>query len=148
VVTGKDLLHLIRGELVPLDMDDVVIVPLKAENNHNAIVSGCIYETLHGAQAPTGWRRGISPPTCELSIHPARAPAPPGLVRFVAETLVRSTARKLPEDLLEESGRSSDTLRVSRAERLAEISRRVREESLKVNADFAAIERDPDEARD
>ena len=61
---------------------------------------------------------------------------------------MRSTARKLPEDLLEESGRSSDTLRVTRAERLAEISRRVREESLKVNADFAAIERDPDEARD
>jgi hypothetical protein len=64
------------------------------------------------------------------------------------ETLVRSTARKLPEDLLEESGRSSDSLRVSRAERLAEVSRRAREESMKVNADFAAIERDPDDARD
>jgi hypothetical protein len=50
VVAGKNLLHLIRGELVPLDMDDVVIVPLKAENNHNAIVSGCIYETLHGCR--------------------------------------------------------------------------------------------------
>ena len=35
-----------------------------------------------------------------------------------------------------------------RAERLAEISRRVREKSMKVNADFAAIERDPDEAMD
>jgi len=31
-----------------------------------------------------------------------------------------------------------------RAERLREISRRVRDESLRVNAEFAAIERDPD----
>ena len=31
-----------------------------------------------------------------------------------------------------------------RAERLAEVSRRVRDESMKINAEFAAIERDPD----
>jgi len=31
-----------------------------------------------------------------------------------------------------------------RAERLAELSRRVRAESMRVNAEFAAIERDPD----
>ena len=30
-----------------------------------------------------------------------------------------------------------------RAERLAEVSMRVREESMRVNAEFAAIERDP-----
>jgi hypothetical protein len=30
------------------------------------------------------------------------------------------------------------------ADRLAEISRRVRDESMRVNAEFAAIERDPD----
>jgi hypothetical protein len=30
-----------------------------------------------------------------------------------------------------------------RAERLAEVSKRVREESMRVNAEFAAIERDP-----
>ncbi len=77
---------------------------------------------------------------------------------------MRSIALKLPEDLMEESGRLAETLCVSRAEyiriairrlnrktaarlraeRLAEVSKRVREESMKVNADFAAIERDPD----
>ena len=31
-----------------------------------------------------------------------------------------------------------------RAERLAEISRRVRQESMRVNAEFATIDRDPD----
>jgi len=63
-----------------------------------------------------------------------------------------------------ESGRLADTLRITRAEyiriairrmnrktaarlraeRLAEVSVRVREESMKVNAEFAAIETDPD----
>ena len=77
---------------------------------------------------------------------------------------MRSIALKLPEDLMEESGRLAETLCVSRAEyiriairrlnrktaarlraeRLAEVSKRVREESMKVNAAFAAIERDPD----
>jgi metal-responsive CopG/Arc/MetJ family transcriptional regulator len=77
---------------------------------------------------------------------------------------VRSIALKLPEDLMEESGRLAETLCVSRAEyiriairrlnrktaarlraeRLAEVSKRVSEESMKVNAAFAAIERDPD----
>jgi len=65
---------------------------------------------------------------------------------------------------MEESGRLAETLCVSRAEyiriairrlnrrtaarlraeRLAGVSKRVREESMKVNAAFAAIERDPD----
>ena len=53
---------------------------------------------------------------------------------------MRSIALKLPEELLEESGR----LARLRAARLAEVSRRVREESMRVNAEFAAIERDPD----
>jgi Arc/MetJ-type ribon-helix-helix transcriptional regulator len=63
-----------------------------------------------------------------------------------------------------ESGRLADTLCVSRAEyiriairrmnrkmaarlraeRLTEVSKRVREESMRVNAEFAAIESDPD----
>jgi hypothetical protein len=34
-----------------------------------------------------------------------------------------------------------------RAERLAEVSKRVREESMRVNAEFAAIERDPNVLR-
>ena len=77
---------------------------------------------------------------------------------------MRSIALKLPEELMAESGRLADTLCISRAEyirmairrmnhrtsariraeRLAEVSRRVRDESMKVNAEFAAIERDPD----
>jgi metal-responsive CopG/Arc/MetJ family transcriptional regulator len=71
---------------------------------------------------------------------------------------------KLPDDLLEVSGRCAEALRLSRAEyirraieqmnretrnrlrakRLAEVSRKVRKESMRVNAEFAAIERDPD----
>jgi hypothetical protein len=77
---------------------------------------------------------------------------------------MRSIALKLPEDLLEDSSRCAQRLRVTRAEyirmaihrmnrrttaqlraeRLAELSRRVRDESMRVNAEFAAIERDPD----
>ncbi len=71
---------------------------------------------------------------------------------------------KLPDELLEASGRCAAALQIPRAEyirraieimnketqkhlraqRLAESSRKVREESMKVNAEFAAIERDPD----
>ena len=71
---------------------------------------------------------------------------------------------KLPEDLLNESGRHAAALRLSRAayirqaierlnresqarlraKRLAEVSRKVRKESMRVNAEFAAIERAPD----
>jgi metal-responsive CopG/Arc/MetJ family transcriptional regulator len=77
---------------------------------------------------------------------------------------LKALALKLPEELLEESSRLANSLRIPRAEyirlairrmnkktaarlraqRLAEISRRVRAESMKVNAEFAAIERDPD----
>ncbi len=71
---------------------------------------------------------------------------------------------KLPDYLLEASGRCAGALRLSRAEyirraiermnretrsqlrakRLAEASRKVRKESMRVNAEFAATERDPD----
>ncbi len=71
---------------------------------------------------------------------------------------------KLPEDLLETSGRCAGALKLSRAEyirraiermnretrarirakRMAEASRKVRKESMRVNAEFASIERDPD----
>lgn len=71
---------------------------------------------------------------------------------------------KLPDDLLRASRDCAEALRLPRAEyirraiqrmnretrariraqRLAEVSRRVRRESLRVNAEFAAIERDPD----
>ena len=77
---------------------------------------------------------------------------------------MRSIALKLPEDLMAESGRLADSLCVSRAEyiriairrmnrkmaarlraeRLAETSLRVRGESMKVNAEFAGIEKDFD----
>jgi metal-responsive CopG/Arc/MetJ family transcriptional regulator len=71
---------------------------------------------------------------------------------------------KLPEELLEASDRCAKILQLPRAEyirqallrmnretrnqlrakRLAEVSRKVRKESMRVNAEFAAIERDPD----
>ncbi len=71
---------------------------------------------------------------------------------------------KLSTDLLKASERCAEALRLSRAEyirraiarmnrethnqirakRLAEASRKVRKESMRVNAEFAAIERDPD----
>ncbi len=71
---------------------------------------------------------------------------------------------KLPDELLEASGRCADALRIPRAEymrraiermnretqerlrakRLAAASIKVREESMKVNAEFALIEQDPD----
>src|SRR4051812_26037650 len=76
---------------------------------------------------------------------------------------MRSIALKVPEELLEDSARFAQRLRVTRAEyirmaiermnrktaarlrgeRLAELSRRVREESMRVNAESAAIEHDP-----
>ena len=71
---------------------------------------------------------------------------------------------KLPDDLLDASGRCAAALKLSRAayirravermnretraevraRRLAEVSRTVRGESMRVNAQFAAVERDPD----
>ena len=71
---------------------------------------------------------------------------------------------KLPDDLLVASGRCADALRLTRAEymrraleemnretraglqarRLRDASRKVRGESMDVNAEFAAIERDVD----
>jgi len=62
---------------------------------------------------------------------------------------MRSIGLKLHDELLkEESGRLAGRLRIRtearlRAGRLAEVSKRVREESMRVNAEFAAIERDP-----
>ncbi len=86
------------------------------------------------------------------------------MIGYPLEIPVRSIALKLPEELLDESGRLAGRLRISRAEyirvaigrmnrktaarlraeRLAELSHRVRDESMRVNAEFAAIERDPD----
>lgn len=77
---------------------------------------------------------------------------------------MRSIALKLPDELLDESARLANRLKLTRAEyirkaisrmnqrtaarlraeHLAEVSKRVREESMRVNAEFAAIERDPD----
>ena len=71
---------------------------------------------------------------------------------------------KLPDELAEESARYAGELELSRSEyirraveeknrktrsrlrarRLAEASRKVRKESMRVNAEFSAIERDPD----
>ena len=71
---------------------------------------------------------------------------------------------KLADDLVKASGECARALRLSRAEyirraiermnretraqlrakRLAAVSRKVRSESMRVNAEFAAVERDPD----
>ena len=71
---------------------------------------------------------------------------------------------KLPEDVLETSRRCAETLHLSRAayirravehmnrqtqaliraRRLAEVSKKVRKETLRVNREFAAVEQDPD----
>ena len=62
---------------------------------------------------------------------------------------MRSIGLKLHDELLEEeSGGLARRQRVrtaarQRAARLAEVSQRVRGESMRVNAEFAAIERDP-----
>ena len=77
---------------------------------------------------------------------------------------MKSIALKLPDELLEESARLAGTLRLSRAEyirvairrmnrktaarlraeKLANLSKIVRGESMRVNEQFAAIEREPD----
>ena len=71
---------------------------------------------------------------------------------------------KLPEDVLEASRRCADTLHLSRAayirravermnrqiqallraKRLADASKKVRKESMRVNREFASFEQDPD----
>jgi metal-responsive CopG/Arc/MetJ family transcriptional regulator len=75
---------------------------------------------------------------------------------------MRAISLKLPEELLQESGRCAGRLDLSRAQyirkaiekmnretrtrfrdkRMAEASLRVREDSMRVNAEFAAIEED------
>jgi len=77
---------------------------------------------------------------------------------------VKTISLKLPEDLEEASRRCAESLRLSRAayirlavermnqemktreraRRLAEVSRRVRTESMRINKEFSAIEGDPD----
>ena len=74
-----------------------------------------------------------------------------------------SISLKLPDEILEMSGRYAEALSLSRAEyirraidrmnretraafranRLADASRKVRKESMRVNAEFSAIEKDP-----
>jgi hypothetical protein len=86
------------------------------------------------------------------------------MLRYLQEISMKTIALKIPEEELKESSRLADSLRIPRAEyiriaivrmngrtaarlraeRLAEVSKRVRDESMKVNAEFAAIERDPD----
>ena len=76
---------------------------------------------------------------------------------------MKAVSLKLPEDLLKASTRFAEALHLTRAEyirravermnrqtraglratRLAEVSKRVRKESMRVNAEFAAIEDDP-----
>ena len=77
---------------------------------------------------------------------------------------MKAISLKLPDDLVETSSECARALELTRAEyirraidqmnrdtrrqlrsrRLAEASHRAREESMRVNAEFAAVERDPD----
>jgi metal-responsive CopG/Arc/MetJ family transcriptional regulator len=77
---------------------------------------------------------------------------------------MKTISLNLPEDVLEASSKAARTLRLSRAayirravermnraiearqraERMAQASKKCRAESMRVNAEFAAIERDPD----
>ena len=77
---------------------------------------------------------------------------------------MKAISLKLPEDLAEISRRCAAILRISRAayirlavekmnretqasvraQRLTEVSKRVRGESMRINKEFSAIERDPD----
>jgi hypothetical protein len=81
----------------------------------------------------------------------------------IQEEYLAAISLKLPDDLLATSGRCAAALRLSRAQyirraiermnqetsarlradQLADVSRRVRAESMRVNAEFAAIEQDP-----
>ena len=76
---------------------------------------------------------------------------------------MRAISLKLPEELLEASSRVAEALGLSRTEyirqaiteanrrveerqratRMVEVSHRVRDESMRVNAEFDAVERDP-----
>jgi metal-responsive CopG/Arc/MetJ family transcriptional regulator len=77
---------------------------------------------------------------------------------------MKTISLNLPEDVLAASSKAANALRLSRAayirqavermnreiemrqraERMAQASRKCRGESMRVNAEFAAIERDPD----
>ena len=92
---------------------------------------------------------------------PAVSEVPFGYPREISDMAI---SLKLPDELLEASDRCAKTLHLTRAEyirraidranrdteeavrarRLREVSRKVRRESLRVNAEFAAIERDVD----
>jgi metal-responsive CopG/Arc/MetJ family transcriptional regulator len=85
--------------------------------------------------------------------------------RIPRKVYMKAISLKWPDDLLESSGRYAKALRLSRAEyirnatekmnretaarlrakRLAAVSLRVRKESMRVNAEFAATERDVDD---
>lgn len=89
---------------------------------------------------------------------------PEYLVCISMRHIMGAISLKLPEDVLETSRLCADTLHISRAayirraiermnrqtqallraKRLAEASKKVRKESLRVNREFAAIEQAPD----
>jgi hypothetical protein len=46
IIASKRLLDVVGGELVPLDVGDVAVVPLEAGNHHPSSVARCIYNQL------------------------------------------------------------------------------------------------------
>jgi metal-responsive CopG/Arc/MetJ family transcriptional regulator len=86
-------------------------------------------------------------------------------MKIFGTKVMESISLKVPEDLLGSSDRYARALGIPRAEyirraiermnreaetriraeRMARVSLRVRKESMRVNSDFAALERDPDD---
>jgi hypothetical protein len=64
VVVGKNFLHLFRSETVPLNMLDVVIVPIKGGNDQIFIVADCIYESLQNAEQVRSTGAHVGIPDC------------------------------------------------------------------------------------
>lgn len=46
VFSGENLFDLFWGELVAIDVLDIVIVPVEARDDHSSIVALCIYNTV------------------------------------------------------------------------------------------------------
>ena len=123
----------------------------------------------HGVQTLAEGNHGLASVEDEPPVKPPRAICLEALetsrvARRDQERAMGAISLKLPDSLLEASGQCAGALRVSRAEyirraieqmnrdtrsqmraqHLAAVSKRVRKESMRVNAEFAKIEHSPD----
>jgi hypothetical protein len=98
-----------RGEPVPLDMEGVVIVPLKAGNDHRPIVAVCIYKTPPG--------KGTHEPDGHLARNPSydQIHYTEGVLAFRKDTAVGAEGDLRLEGLLFEPGQPVEVLVISKA---------------------------------